>query len=199
LRETEYEMRLANFDAEVRPWNIQLPQWEMRMNEKKEALRVEYVGKGLKLGAPEPVMAVAGIKMTLTDIETYITEELDVEFASFKIFRATVKAGQFGNPLYGEDNVKRHEFWPAYSKRWPLHNFCAEVLLGGAAAATENERFHSLLGYIMSKLRARLTVETLERLALNKHFLMKRYKATFAAAKTAEEMAEKYEELLAED
>jgi len=28
---------------------------------------------------------------------------------------------------------------------------------------------------------------------------MKRYKATFAAAKTAEEMAEKYEELLAED
>ena len=166
------------------------------MAAKKDALRTEYLGKGLPLGPAVPVMAPAGVQASLADVEQWLTEALDAEWKNFKELRAKFRPGQFGDPLSGEDNLKRHEWWPSIAHRLPLLNFCAEVLLGGAAAATENERFHSLVAYIMNKLRSRLTVETLERLALNKHFLVKRLKANFEKAKTADAMFEAGEELL---
>ena len=183
-------------NAELKPWNVQQAQWEQRVATKKEALRVEYIRKGLQLQGSAPVMAPAGVQATMAEVEDWLKEALDVEWKLFKVMRSNFKAGQFGDPLSGEDNLLRHAFWPSVAKRLPLLNFCAEVMLGGAAAATENERFHSLVAYIMNKLRARLTVETLERLALNKHFLVKRLRAAFEAAKTAEAMVEACEEYL---
>lgn len=38
----------------------------------------------------------------------------------------------------------------------------AKVLLGGQLTSTENERFHSVLGYICSKLRASISDTNLE-------------------------------------
>jgi hypothetical protein len=51
------------------------------------------------------------------------------------------------------------------------------TLLGGMGASTENERFHSLSGYIMNKLRSRMKVDTLEGLALSKYVILERLKA----------------------
>ena len=44
-------------------------------------------------------------------------------------------------------------------------------------ASTENERFHSLAGYIMNKLPCSMKVETLEMLTLSKFVYMDRLKA----------------------
>jgi len=59
----------------------------------------------------------------------------------------------------------------------PLLNFCAEMLLGGMGSSAENERFHSLRGYIMNKLRSRMKVQTLESFAISKYVILQRLKA----------------------
>ena len=67
-------------------------------------------------------------------------------------------------------------------------------------ATTENERFHSIIGYVMNKLRSRLTADSLERLALSKYMLVKKLEASaaFKTARTAEDMLETGEEIFGE-
>jgi hypothetical protein len=109
----------------------------------------------------------------------------------FKVLRQTWKDGVFGDPLDLTVDVRaRYEFWPDNSAKLPLLNFCAELLLGGMGASTENERFHSLTGYIMNKLRARMKVETLEGLALSKHAILSKLKSEAVRAQTIDSMME---------
>jgi hypothetical protein len=70
----------------------------------------------------------------------------------------------FGDPLDFEKprNIARYAWWPANVDGLQLQFFCAKVLLGGQLTSTENERFHSVLGYICSKLRASISDANLE-------------------------------------
>ena len=66
----------------------------------------------------------------------------------------------FGDPLDFKKprNTARHAWWPANVGRAAA----ALLLLGGQLTSTENERFHSVLGYICSKLRASISDSNLE-------------------------------------
>ena len=50
------------------------------------------------------------------------------------------------------------------------------MLLGAALTAMENERFHSVAAFIHTKLRSRLTAESLERLTLSKIYIQEALK-----------------------
>ena len=118
----------------------------------------------------------------------WLTEAVECEMTKFKEMRTQLKAA-YGDPLdLSVDVPSRYEFWPDNAHRMPLLNFCAEMLLGGMGASTENERFHSLAGYVMNKLRCSMKVETLEMLTLSKFVIMDRLKADAKRAKSIDSM-----------
>jgi hypothetical protein len=62
--------------------------------------------------------------------------------------------------------MKGTHFWPTHEKKLPLLYLCAVMLLGTTLTAMENERFHSSVAFIHSKLRSSLSVASVERLTL---------------------------------
>ena len=103
----------------------------------------------------------------LADFERALTVDLNKEqhlFESRLNDALTKNPNVFGDPLDFEKprNIARHAWWPANVDGLQLHFFCAKVLLGRQLTSTENERFHSVLGYICSKLRASISDANLE-------------------------------------
>jgi hypothetical protein len=64
---------------------------------------------------------------------------------------------------FDQDNQNRRMFWPSLQTEIPLFYICACILLVVAGASTSNERAHSTLGRILSKLRCSMTGSNLER------------------------------------
>jgi len=127
------------------------------------AVRVKYGGPGAAVDAP----AAAAGKDPLADFERALRADLEKEQQILESRLNDVLSKNpdvFGNPLDFEKprNSARHAWWPANADGLQLHFFCAKVLLGGQLTSTENERFHSVLGYICSKLRASISDANLE-------------------------------------
>ena len=175
-------------------------EWTRQQAAKVAAKRNFYNGRGAKIDDAAAVqLGPQGVKQTHKAIEESFDEALGVEMAAFDAMRAKWPKGKFGDPLAQRDTAARYEFWPAHAQQFPLLNFCAEVLLCGMESSTENERFHSLMSYIMTKLRSRMTAATLQTLALSKFMLMQSLKAEFAKAKTATDLVEFAEQHLWEN
>jgi hypothetical protein len=86
----------------------------------------------------------------------------------------------YGAP-FDVGNVARKRFWPTTMRpKLPLFYICACILLVMPGAATSNERAHSALGRILSKLRCSMKGDNVER---NNSWLRK--KAVAAAASEA--------------
>jgi len=120
------------------------------------AVRLKYGGPSAAVDEP----ATADRKDPLADFERALTTDLIKEQHIFenRLNGALAKdPNVFGDPLDFKKprNIARHAWWLANVDGLQLHFFCAKVLLGGQLMLTENERFHSVLGYICSKLRAR--------------------------------------------
>lgn len=135
----------------------------MRRARRIVAVRVKYGGPGAAVDAP----AAAAGKDPLADFERALRADLEKEqqILESRLNDALSKNPDvFGNPLDFEKprNSARHAWWPANADGLQLHFFCAKVLLGGQLTSTENERFHSVLGYICSKLRASISDANLE-------------------------------------
>ena len=81
------------------------------------------------------------------------------------------KRDYFGNDIFENNCNERYTFWPLHEKKLPLLYLCAVMLLGTTLTAMENERFHSAVSFIHSKLRSSLSVESVERLTLCKMYL----------------------------
>lgn len=196
LRE-KYKVAIAAIESASKPWAVQPSEWASQQAAKIAEKRAFFNARGANIDdAIAVVLGPQGIKASRQELEMMLSEQVGVEIAAFVSMRSVWPAGKFGDPLAPVDNTARYEFWPAHAAQFPLLNFCAEVLLGGMESATENERFHSLMSYIMTKLRARMTAATLETLSLCKFTMMKTLKADFAKAKTALELVELAEQHL---
>ena len=199
--QTEYAEGLAKIDSDLQPWNVQPEMWASMQAKKKEELRTRLNGQGARIGSDQkPTPAPQGTSWSPQKLESSIREALEVEATTFQQLRAGFKTAKFGEPLADDFVRARYEWWPAHKSQLPLLYFCASVILGGMTATTENERFHSVIGYVMNKLRSRLTADSLERLALSKYMLVKKLEASaaFKTARTAEDMLEAGEEIFGE-
>ena len=191
----DYSVAASRIRSEKKPDLANVDEWDTTQREKLRALGVLYKQQGVAV-EEIPITAAyeIAVENSVMDVEDWIADSVTNELARFNVIRANLltkynnnvpkdKSGfpfpsEFGDPLdLSTDVASRYEFWPTHSNSLPLLNFCAEILLGGMGASTENERFHSLSGYIMNKLRSRMKVDTLEGLALSKYVILERLKA----------------------
>ena len=188
----EYQAAVALIRAEKKPALANAEEWETDQHAKLVAAKKEFQQRGANIDDDVAIQAAEfAVQGTMMDLEDWLTDAINNEVTDFKVLRQTWKDGVFGDPLDLTVDVKaRYEFWPDNSAKLPLLNFCAELLLGGMGASTENERFHSVTGYIMNKLRARMKVETLEGLALSKHAILAKLKSEAARVQTIDSMME---------
>jgi hypothetical protein len=186
---SEYDSVVAAIKAEKKPPHAQDKEWANEQRDKITSARKQFNQRVANIDDNAAVEAAAeAIQGTMMDIEDWLTEAVDSEMTTFKQMRTQQKA-LYGDPLdLSVDVPARYEFWPENAHRMPLLNFCAEMLLGGMGASTENERFHSLAGYVMNKVRSSMKVETLEMLTLSKFVIMDRLKADAKRAKTFDSM-----------
>jgi len=102
---------------------------------------------------------------------------LDAERGLFLQARELFGEDVFGDPFAPFTNIKgtampevraRYTWWPANATRFPAHYYCAVVGLGLPSVTIPNESSFSIAGFIMSKLRTRLTDDNHELLTLAK-------------------------------
>lgn len=84
-----------------------------------------------------------------------------ISIAATPEFKARV-----GDPLALVDKKEQYKIWPELERRLPLLFFCAATLLGLQPTSTANERFHSVVGYICTKVWACMAPDMLEYLSL---------------------------------
>ena len=84
-----------------------------------------------------------------------LNDAWDAECADFAKYMNGTKKGFYGNPIASPGRVIRYAFWPLWAKRWPLHFWCACILLVIPWGNTHIERVNSGAGLINTKLRGR--------------------------------------------
>ena len=90
----------------------------------------------------------------------------EAECADVAKYMNSTKRGFYGDGISSPGRACRYAFWPLYAKRWPLHFWCACILLIIPWGNTHIERVNSGAGLINTKLRGRMTPDTLQRMAL---------------------------------
>lgn len=155
------EIKVIN--DEEKPEFADTAEWVRDKSRRVMAVRLKYGGPSAEVEGP----AAADRMDPLADFERALTVDLNKEqhiFESRLNDALTKNPNVFGDPLDFEKprNIARHAWWPANVDGLQLHFFCAKVLLGRQLTSTENERFHSVLGYICSKLRASISDANLE-------------------------------------
>jgi hypothetical protein len=166
-----YNKAVKAIKEKVKDWFMDDGEFERQKTAQLEALRKEYEEKGLKVepveGAAVPRLAPPAMLAVENALNDALRDEMDL------LDREMRKSGvKYGDPF--EDVCpERYSFWPSHAAEMPLLNMCAEMLLGGALSSMENERMHSVSGYINSKLRRSLTPESINRLTLCKIYLQK--------------------------
>ena len=97
--------------------------------------------------------------------EERLKDAWDAECADFAKYMNGTKKGYYGNPIASPGRVSRYAFWPLWAKRW-LHFWCACILLIIPWGNPHIERVNSGAGLINTKLRGRMTPDTLQRMVL---------------------------------
>jgi len=157
-------------------WVINAEQFQMRKREDLRSLVALYRGKGLPLAQEEDILSEDQSDKTSEEL---IQDQVVIEMQAYqgimkKLF--SKNPDYFGKDAFENDCLERYKFWPAHADQLPLLNLCAQMLLGTALTAMENERFHSAAAFIHTKLRSRLTAESLERLTLSKIYIQEALK-----------------------
>ena len=152
-------------------WSVTQAAFDAKKKDEISSLVSEFRLKGLKLEAEDyAIPEIEDDKST----EEIIEDQIRLELASYKGIMSSLLAGKrdyFGNDIFENNCSERYTFWPLHEKKLPLLYLCAVMLLGTTLTAMENERFHSAVSFIHSKLRSSLSVQSVERLTLCKIYL----------------------------
>jgi hypothetical protein len=104
--------------------------------------------------------------------EEIIGDQIRLELTTYKGIMLTLLARKRDYFCIFINNCsERYTFRPLHEKKLPLVYISSVILLGTTLTAMENERFHSAVSFIHSKLRSSLSVESVERLTLCKIYL----------------------------
>ena len=107
-------------------------------------------------------MSIALVK----ELEKYDRHRLDV-ISSYRLVPPVL---MYGDPLE-PSHPKRYEYWPSQRDNFPLLYEAARIILCVRYHSMGNERDHSVMGRIFSKVRGTLRGDSLEMLVLGHHFL----------------------------
>jgi len=168
----QFNARKSKITKKTNPeWSVTQAAFDAQKKDEISFLVAEFRQKGLNLEAEDyAIPEIEDDKST----EEIIGDQIRLELASYKGIMFTLLAGKrdyFGNDIFENNCSERYTFWPLHEKKLPLLYLCAVMLLGTTLTAMENERFHSAVSFIHSKLRSSLSVESVERLTLCKMYL----------------------------
>ena len=154
-----------------KPWSVTGTQFDDKKKEDLQRLVSEFRAKGLTLEGEDCSLPEARDEKTT---EQLIQDQINSELVAYKVIMHTLldrNKDHFGKDVFENNCNERYTFWPTHEKKLPLLYLCAVMLLGTTLTAMENERFHSSVAFIHSKLRSSLSVASVERLTLCKVYL----------------------------